>query len=54
MSLIFILLTYLWTEYSNAIDSDFFRMYHQAAETGQSIAFEDNYASQGKWFEVTV
>ncbi|MCF8452010.1 MAG: PAS domain-containing protein, partial [Pedobacter sp.] len=33
---------------------DFYRMYHKAAETGQSIAFEEYYATHGKWFEVTV
>ncbi|HQT22765.1 MAG: hypothetical protein B7X86_11075 [Sphingobacteriales bacterium 17-39-43] len=45
---------YLWAEYGDAIDTDFYRMYHKAAETGQSIAFEEYYATHGKWFEVTV
>lgn len=44
----------LWTEYADAIDTKFHRMYHRAAETGQSIAFEEFYATHGKWFEVTV
>lgn len=44
---------HLWTEYSDAIDSDFYRMYHKAAETGQITSFEEYYATQGKWFEVT-
>ncbi len=45
---------HLWTEYADAIDTDFYRMYHKAAESGESVAFEEYYASQGKWFEVTV
>jgi PAS domain S-box-containing protein len=44
---------HLWTEYADAIDSDFYRKYHQAKETGKSVSFEEYYATLGKWFEVT-
>lgn len=44
---------HLWTEYADAIDSDFYRMYHQAKETGETVSFEEYYATLGKWFEVT-
>lgn len=44
---------HLWTEYADAIDSDFYRKYHQAKETGESVSFEEYYATLGKWFEVT-
>lgn len=44
---------HLWTEYADAINSDFYRMYHKAVETGQIISFEEYYPTQKKWFEVT-
>jgi PAS domain S-box-containing protein len=44
---------HLWTEYADAIDSDFYRMYHRAKETGEMVSFEDYYSTLGKWFEVT-
>lgn len=44
---------YLWTEYADAIDSDFYRMYHKAVESGEIISFEEYYPTQQKWFEVT-
>lgn len=44
---------HLWTEYADAIDSDFYRLYHQAKATGDTVSFEEYYATLGKWFEVT-
>lgn len=44
---------HLWTEYADAIDSDFYRKYHQAKETGKSVIFEEYYGPLDKWFEVT-
>lgn len=44
---------YLWTEYSDAIDSDFYRMYHLAKESSEIVSFEEHYPTLGKWFEVT-
>lgn len=44
---------HLWTEYADAIDSDFYRMYHKARETGETMSFEEYYPTQGIWFEVT-
>ncbi|MCG7859981.1 PAS domain-containing protein, partial [Flavihumibacter sediminis] len=29
---------HLWTEYADAIDSDFYRMYHRAKETGDTVS----------------
>ncbi|WP_290794864.1 PAS domain S-box protein [Flavihumibacter sp. UBA7668] len=44
---------HLWTEYADAIDSDFYRNYQLAKETGESISFEEYYPTQQIWFEVT-
>ena len=44
---------HLWTEYADAIDSDFYRLYHLAKATGETVSFEEYYATLGKWFEVT-
>lgn len=44
---------HLWTEYADAIDSDFYRMYHTARETGETVSFEEYYPTQRIWFEVT-
>ncbi|WP_100613490.1 PAS domain S-box protein [Confluentibacter citreus] len=43
----------LWEEYADAIDSDFYRQYHQAAATGKTVSFEEFYPALNKWFEVT-
>lgn len=42
----------LWEAYSDAIDSDFYRQYHYAMETGETVRFEEKYETLGKWFEV--
>lgn len=44
---------HLWTEYADAIDSDFYRQYHKAMETGTTVNFEEYYPTLGKWFEVS-
>lgn len=43
----------LWVEYADAVDSDFYRMYHRAKETNEILSFEEHYPTLGKWFEVT-
>ncbi|MCC5936142.1 MAG: PAS domain S-box protein [Lunatimonas sp.] len=43
----------LWDEYSNAIDSEFYRKYHQAKKTKQVVTFEDYFEPMDRWFEVT-
>lgn len=43
----------LWEEYADAIDSDFYRQYHKAKATGQSVSFEEYYPTLDKWFEVS-
>lgn len=44
----------LWDVFADAIDSDFYRQYHHAMETGETVRFEEKYVTQGKWFEVNV
>src|SRR5690606_28539272 len=43
----------LWEEYSNVTDSDFYRQYHKAMQTGKTVHFEEQNPSLGKWFEVS-
>ncbi|MEX0998276.1 MAG: PAS domain-containing protein, partial [Flavobacteriaceae bacterium] len=43
----------LWKKYPDAIDSDFYRQYHKALETGEVINFEEYYPTLNKWFEVS-
>ncbi|WP_163381276.1 PAS domain S-box protein [Cyclobacterium sp. SYSU L10401] len=43
----------LWEEYADAIDSDFYRQYHKAMETGETVNFEESYPTLKKWFEVS-
>ncbi|MGM1057304.1 MAG: PAS domain S-box protein [Bacteroidota bacterium] len=44
----------LWDLFSEAIDSNFYRQYHKAMETGKTVNFEEYYPTVEKWFEVTV
>lgn len=43
----------LWQSYSDAIDTDFFKQYHLAIETGETVSFEAYYPTLKKWFEVS-
>lgn len=43
----------LWEVYADAIDSDFYRKYHEAKENGLVVSFEEHYPALNKWFEVT-
>jgi PAS domain S-box-containing protein len=43
----------LWDVFAEAIDSDFYRQYHYAMETGEIVRFEEEFSPHGKWFEVT-
>ncbi len=45
---------YLWEEYSDAIDTDFYRQYHKSLETQKTARFEEYYPTLDKWFEVSV
>jgi PAS domain S-box-containing protein len=45
---------YLWEEYADAIDSDFYRQYHKSLETQKTSSFEEYYPTLDKWFEVSV
>jgi PAS domain S-box-containing protein len=44
---------HLWTEYADAVDSDFYHQYHKAIETGETTNFEAYYPTLGKWFEAS-
>lgn len=44
----------IWDAYPDAIDSDFYRQYHKAMETGETINFEEHYDTLNMWIEVTV
>lgn len=43
----------LWEEYTQDIDSDFYREYHKAMATGKTVSFEEYSHVLQKWFEVT-
>jgi|GEM_PF-798127 len=44
---------HLWQVFSDSIDSESYKKYHQAIETNQTINFEDYYLSLDKWYEIT-
>ncbi|MEX0684990.1 MAG: PAS domain S-box protein [Balneolales bacterium] len=43
----------LWEIYTDTIDTDFYRQYHKALETGENVSFEEYYVTLNKWFEVS-
>ncbi|MEO6611081.1 MAG: PAS domain S-box protein [Chitinophagaceae bacterium] len=42
-----------WDVFSDSIDSESFRKYHQAIELNRVMVFEDHYASLSKWYEIS-
>lgn len=42
----------LWDVFSDAIDSVFYRNYHKALETGETVNFEEYYPTLDMWVEV--
>lgn len=44
----------LWTVYADAVDTLFYKKYHEAKHTGKVVTIEDYYLTLDKWFEVTV
>jgi PAS domain S-box-containing protein len=44
---------HLWEIYEDSIDSESYRKYHEAIETGQMVHFEDYYAPLEKWYEIS-
>ncbi|MEB2780968.1 PAS domain S-box protein [Algoriphagus sp. C2-6-M1] len=44
----------VWEEFPDAIDTDFYRQYHQAMETGETVNFEEYYPTLDMWIEVSV
>jgi PAS domain S-box-containing protein len=44
----------LWEEFPDAIDTDFYRQFNRAMETGDTINFEEYYATLDMWIEVAV
>ena len=43
----------LWDVFSDSIDSQSYRKYHQAIETNQAEHFEDYYSPLNKWYEIS-
>ncbi|HTD98200.1 MAG TPA: PAS domain-containing protein [Mucilaginibacter sp.] len=43
----------LWEVYSDSIDSESYKKYHQALETNQAVHFADYYAPIDKWYEIS-
>jgi PAS domain S-box-containing protein len=43
----------LWEVYSDSIDSESYRKYHQAIRTNRVTRFEDYYPPMGKWYEIS-
>ncbi len=43
----------LWEVYSDSIDSESYKKYHQAIETRQVVRFEDYYPPLDKWYEIS-
>lgn len=44
---------HFWTIYADAIDSDFYRQFHKALDTGERVTFEEYYPTLNMWFEVS-
>lgn len=44
---------YIWENYSDAIDTDFYKYYHEAVNDGRPRHFESFYSSVNRWFEVS-
>lgn len=44
----------LWDEYADVIETDFYRQYHKAMDSGESVTFEEFYPTINKWLEATV
>ncbi|MEI9947152.1 MAG: PAS domain S-box protein [Chitinophagaceae bacterium] len=43
----------LWDIFSDSIDTESYKKYHQALETAQSVHFEDFYPPLEKWYEIS-
>jgi len=44
---------YLWEVFSDSIDSESYKKYHEAIETNQAVHFEDYYPPLEKWYEIS-
>ncbi|WP_264565247.1 PAS domain S-box protein [Flavobacterium sp. N3904] len=43
----------LWEMFSDSIDSESYRKYHEAVATNQVVHFEDYYLALNKWYEIS-
>ncbi|HMK27906.1 MAG TPA: PAS domain S-box protein [Chitinophagaceae bacterium] len=43
----------LWEIFSDSIDSESYKKYHEAIETSQVVHFEDYYAALNRWYEIS-
>jgi PAS domain S-box-containing protein len=44
---------HLWKVYADSIESESYRKYHEAMETGSAVHFEDYYSPMDKWYEIS-
>ncbi len=42
----------IWDEFPEAVQSSFYKRFHDAMEIGEAIEFQDQYLPLGRWFEV--
>jgi PAS domain S-box-containing protein len=43
----------LWEVFSDSVDSESYKQYHEAVETNQAVHFEDYYQPIEKWYEIS-
>ncbi len=43
----------LWEIFADAVELDFYKQYHLAMKTGNTVSFEEYYPTLSKWFEVS-
>ncbi|HMO63276.1 MAG TPA: PAS domain S-box protein [Ferruginibacter sp.] len=44
----------LWDVFADAVDSNFYKYYNEAMNTGRQVMFEEYYPTVNKWFEINV
>ena len=43
----------LWEVFSDSVDSESYKKYHEAVESNQAMHFEDYYQPLNKWYEIS-
>ncbi len=44
----------LWEIYTDAVETDFYKQYHHAMDTGENVLFEDYYPTLDIWVEISI